>query len=70
MSSTELKSKKSCPDKLKMGNVDRQMLDELKIVLELFETVTDEWQSDSVSISKVYPCVSSLKVRLHENTGV
>ena len=35
--------------------------EELKELLEMFEWVTDEVQTNKVSISKVYPCVNYLK---------
>jgi hypothetical protein len=38
-------------------DVERSMLEELKAVLEIFEFITDEFQSNRVSIFRVYPCV-------------
>lgn len=49
-------------DKDKYKNSERDMLIELKELLELFEQFTDELQGDQITISKVYPCVSGLKV--------
>ena len=49
-----------------ISDKDRSMLIELKNVLTLFELVTDEFQSNRVSISRVYPCVDSLKDNLNE----
>lgn len=46
---------------------DRAMLEELVNVLEWFEWVTDEFQSNRVSISRVYPCVEFLRLKLTEN---
>ena len=37
---------------------ERKMLTELKQLLEMFGWVTDELQSNKVSISRVYPCIS------------
>lgn len=38
------------------------MLEELRDLLKLFETFTNELQGDVITISKVFPCVSGLKV--------
>lgn len=43
------------------------MLSELESLLTMFELITDEFQSNKVSISRVYPCIDSLKTKLHEN---
>ena len=43
---------------------ERETLEELVVVLEWFEWVTDEFQSNKVSISKVYPCVEVLRNHL------
>ena len=51
-------------EKLKITSTDREMLEELKDVLGFFEQFTDQLKSDKVSISKVYPSVSGLKVYL------
>ena len=40
--------------------VEREMLTELRVVLEMFEFVTDEFQSNRINISRVYPCVQYL----------
>ena len=45
-------------------NIEREMLKELRKVLEMFEFVTDEIQGDGVTISKVYPCINFLKTSL------
>jgi hypothetical protein len=44
--------------------VERAMLEELKDLLELFEFVTNEFQTDDVSISRVYPSIKSLLFKL------
>ena len=46
----------------KISAYEREQLVELKDVLELFEQFTNNMQSDSITISKVYPAVSGLKV--------
>jgi len=40
--------------------VEREMLSELKQLLEMFEFVTDELQSNRINISRVYPCIQYL----------
>ncbi|RNA28341.1 zinc finger BED domain-containing 4-like, partial [Brachionus plicatilis] len=50
-----------------LSDLERDMLEELKTVLELFEFVTNELQSNRVSISRVYPCFIYLKVNLIKN---
>lgn len=43
---------------------EREILKELVQILEWFENVTDEFQSNRVSISRVYPCVTFLRNKL------
>jgi len=43
------------------------MLCELEAVLEMFELITDEFQSNRISISRVYPCVDSLRDQLNQS---
>ena len=43
---------------------EREMLEELKVVLEMFEFVTDEFQTNKVSISRVYPSIRYLERNL------
>jgi hypothetical protein len=40
--------------------VEREMLSDLKQLLEMFEFVTDELQSNRINISRVYPCIQYL----------
>ena len=47
--------------KFDITSVERDMLEELKEVLEMFEFVTDELQSNKINISRVYPCVMYLR---------
>ena len=42
------------------------MLIELQEVLQMFEFVTDEIQTNEISISRVYPCINYLRKRLSE----
>ncbi len=44
------------------------MLEELKVVLEMFEFVTNELQGNVVSISRVYPCYIYLHTNLLSDT--
>jgi hypothetical protein len=50
-----------------LTNLEREMLSELKEVLELFEWATDEFQSNLVSVSRVWPAINTLKFKLLEN---
>ena len=43
------------------------MLKELEELLSMFEIMTNEFQSDGVSSSSVYPCIMSIKVKLVSN---
>lgn len=51
-----------------LSDIEREMLTELKLLLEEFEWVTDELQSNQINISRVYPCVVTLKQKLSDNT--
>jgi hypothetical protein len=46
---------------------ERAQLVELVSVLELFEWVSDEFQGNQVTLSRVYPCVILLQTELVEN---
>ena len=52
-----------------LSHNERDMLKELKSLLELFEWVTDEFQSNDISISRVYPCVISLIEKLTDTSS-
>lgn len=43
------------------------MLTELEKLLSIFEWLTNEFQGNEVSSSRVYPCISSVKIKLTEN---
>jgi hypothetical protein len=49
------------------AKIEREMLIELKEVLELFEWATDEFQSSLVSVSRVWPAINTLKFKLLED---
>jgi len=65
MSRTSYKDEKKY-NKFFISSVERSMLQELETVLSMFELITDEFQSNRVSISRVYPCVDSLKDQLEQ----
>ncbi len=46
---------------------ERSVLVELQSVLNMFELITDEFQSNRISISRVYPCIDSLRDQLKGN---
>ena len=64
---TKTKSQKETKKNFTLNDNEREMLEELKVVLEMFEFVTDELQADGVTISKVYPCVNFLNNGLNKN---
>ena len=41
--------------------IEREILEELKAILEMFHFASLEFQSNNVSISRVYPCVQVLR---------
>ena len=51
-----------------LSKKEREMLEELRDLLQMFEFVTDEIQTNDVSISRVYPCINYLRKGL-ENLG-
>ena len=50
-------TQKEIREKFSLNEQERELLNELKTVLEWFEFVTDELQSNKINISRVYPCV-------------
>ena len=44
--------------------IEREILEELKAILEMFHFASLEFQSNKVSISRVYPCVQVLRAGL------
>ena len=50
-------TQKEIRKKFSLNEQERELLNELKTVLEWFEFVTDELQSNKINISRVYPCV-------------
>ena len=53
-----------------LSEQERAMLHELKEILEMFEFVTDEIQTNDVSISRVFPCINYLKSSLAKASNV
>ena len=58
-------NQKDVREKFALNDHEREMLTELKIVLEWFEFVTDELQSNKINISRVLPCVEFLKKKIN-----
>jgi hypothetical protein len=50
--------------KFDISEIEREMLMELKDLLQMFEFVTDELQSNRINISRVYPCIEYLRENL------
>jgi hypothetical protein len=57
-------------DKFHLKSNERAMLEELKEILEAFEFITNELQSNLVNISRVYPGITFLKEKLSINNSV
>ncbi len=57
-------------DKFHLKSNERAMLEELKEILEAFEFITDELQSNLVNISRVYPGITFLKEKLSIKNSV
>jgi hypothetical protein len=55
---------KAIQRKFCLTQVEREMLTELKEVLEYFELATNEFQANKVSISRVLPAIDALKRKL------
>ena len=53
-----------------ISSKEREILEELVIVLGWFEWVNDELQSNRVSISRIYPCIVYLREKLTEKEGL
>jgi hypothetical protein len=50
--------------KFSLSATEREMLEELKEILEAFEFVTDELQSNRINISRVYPGITFIRKKL------
>ena len=58
---------KNAKKSFELSEVNREILTELVTILEWFELVTDEFQTNKVTISRVYPCVEALRHKLSES---
>ena len=58
---------KNAKKSFELSEVNREILTELVTILEWFELVNDEFQTNKVSISRVYPCVEALRHKLSES---
>ena len=63
---TSTKKQKETKRMFKLDQNEREMLAELRDLLVSFEFVTNEFQTNDISISRVYPCVIFLKRILTE----
>ena len=63
---TKTKKEKNAKKCFDLSAIDRELLKELVVVLEWFEWVSDEFQSNRVTISRVYPCVDFLRDKLSD----
>jgi hypothetical protein len=59
---------KSARANFKIEIEEREMLTELVEILEWFEFVTNEFQSNRINISRVYPCIKFLEMKLQNNS--
>jgi len=60
-------AQREAKEKFKLSKKERAMIGELAEVLKHFEWLTDNLQTNEVSISRVYPCIVSLRVKILEN---
>jgi len=61
---TKNKKQQMAKELFRLTQKDREMLSELRDLLVLFEFVTNELQTNEISISRVYPCYLYLKQNL------
>ena len=60
-------AQREAKEKFNLSKKERAMLEELAEVLKHFEWLTDNLQTNEVSISRVYPCIVTLRVKILEN---
>jgi len=60
-------AQRAAKEKFNLSKKERAMLEELAEVLKHFEWLTDNLQTNEVSISRVYPCIVTLRVKILEN---
>ena len=61
------KKQKEVRTKFNLSVKERAMLEELAEILIHFEWLTNNLQTNEVSVSRVYPCIVTLRLRLLEN---
>ncbi len=66
---TKTKKQKKTKQKFRLDKNDRNKLEELCTILELFQWFTNLMQSNQVSISCVYPCVLVIQNKLSEENA-
>ena len=64
---TKTSEQREIKSKFDLSYIDRLKLQELKDLLEMFEFVTDELQSNRINISRVYPAITFLSNKLEED---
>jgi hypothetical protein len=64
---TKTKKQLEVKSKFNINPKERAMLEELADVLTHFEWLTDNLQTNEVSISRVYPCIVSLRIKLNKD---
>lgn len=62
--SSHTKKQRKVKANFNLSALEREMIKELIELLEMFEFVPNEFQSNKVSISRVYPCVRYLQNNL------
>jgi len=64
---SKTKKQRKAKSNFSLSQLEREKILELKQLLEMFEFVTNELQSNKISISRVYPCVRFLQNNLLKN---
>jgi hypothetical protein len=60
-------SEKTTKANFSISGIEREMIKELVTILQWFEFATDEFQSNRVNISRVYPCIKFIENKLSED---
>ena len=60
-------SEKTTKANFSISGIEREMMKELVTILQWFEFATDEFQSNRVNISRVYPCIKFIENKLSED---
>jgi hypothetical protein len=64
---SKTKKQRKAKSNFSLSQLEREKILELKQLFEMFEFVTNELQSNKISISRVYPCVRFLQNNLLKN---